>query len=144
MRTSIQAVSDSESPYQWDNYSAKLAYRSILETTTWWATLWVQVISPIHKRPRRLRFLIEVIKTKYGGHPVPPHSVRGPRCQISASAFFSSSKLTIFLGQVLTINPTILPGIVTITGVTGLFVSLKVSLHLCILLGGQQGIHLAN
>ena len=75
----------------------------------------------------------DVVRTANGGTSVPPNSVRGPHCQMSASASFSSSKLTFFLGQVLTVNPTPLPGIVTITGVTGLYVSLNVSLHLYIL-----------
>ena len=82
---------------------------------------------------------------------------------------YSASKLTKILlgGQVLNVNPTAMPGIVTITGVTGLYVSVNVSLLLlfCIFLGNlflprqksglgkcrehqahlvQPGIHLAN
>lgn len=60
--------------------------------------------------------------------------------QIFASASPSSCMLTIyfiFLGQILTVNPTSNPGIFTITGVNGLYISLNVSLYFCIFLGGS-------
>ena len=70
------------------------------------------------------------VTTTDGGSSVPPDTVRSPHRQISLSASFSSSKLTIFFGQILLLIPGKKVGTVHLTGVAGLYISLAVSLSL--------------
>ena len=72
------------------------------------------------------------ITTVDGGSSVPPDTVRSPHRQISLPASFSSSKAHCFFWQILSLNPGEIPGTVYIVGAAGLYVSLGVSLHLCI------------
>ena len=73
------------------------------------------VISTTHDGPG------QVVRT--AGGDFPPFSVRGPHWQIFSSAYFSAHNY-FFLAQILHVKDDG-PGVVTITGLNGLYVSLN-------------------